>query len=122
MLESAWSGVDLTGVIASRSHGMVQAADGQLLGAWFNSSVGVNVSGACDDNIMALMVGASHSVSSQLQVVAFTQSSLNTSGHFWQLSLAGKRLPSQGVQVEFEVTCISFAPQWANPLWAALEN
>jgi len=121
VFEASWSGVDLVNVSAWRTQGRLRAPSPDTLAAWLGSSAARRVTACADDRIHAAWKAGVQSLSRDLTLADNSQDFLHTQGSFSRVSFAARLLDFGDVELRYEFLNASFAPQWANPLWALLE-
>ena len=121
VFEASWSGVDLVDVSAWRTQGRLRAPSPETMAAWLGSTSARRVTACEDDRIHSAWTAGVQSLSAELTLAENSQDFLSTRGSFSRVSFAARLLDFGEVELRYEFLNASFAPQWANPIWALLE-
>lgn len=118
LAETAWHGVDLTGLDAKQVRGRVSADTEAVLAQWLLSEAGANATSA---PAAVRQQWAQHlwQVAVQMPYQRFAEEHLNVSACFTRHEAVFVLMKSGYVLLDFSILTITFAPQWSNPLWEA---
>ena len=119
--ETAWRGVDLREVNGERTVGRVILDDGDVMTRWLKTPAGKMATRCNITKVHEMWSSLASSVGFSMPLLETNTENLIPESTYWRASGRAISLVSGHISVEYTFLYVSFAPSWANPLWAALE-
>jgi hypothetical protein len=120
-LQTAWHGVDLVNLTVEKISGTVTASSPRQIVACLNSYSGRLLTTVEDEQTMQVRVLMLQDVCRDMPHLSRSQERLELTGSFRLITGEVQQAASGQTAFLYEIARASFAPQWANPLWAVLE-
>lgn len=116
--ENIWRGVDISGLSVARCAGIMTLDDEHVLAQWLNSSAAYTLVPCLSNDLRDQMVAAASSVSLSMTSLQTSTEALELENAFNTTKVWAQLLPNGRLQLHYEQIHLSYAVEWANPLWS----
>lgn len=116
--ENIWRGVDISDLSVTRCAGIMTLDDEHVLAVWLNSTAAHTLVPCLTDDLRDQMMAAASSVSLSLTSLQTSTEALEFENSFNTTKVWAQPLPNGRLQLHYEQIGLTYAVEWANPLWS----
>ena len=116
--ENIWRGVDISDLSVTRCAGIMTLDDEHVLAVWLNSTAAHTLVPCLTDDLRDQMMAAASSVSLSLTSLQTSTEALELENSFNTTKVWAQLLPNGRLQLHYEQIGLTYAVEWANPLWS----